>query len=75
MPSTGDAGCIHIELPADHGFPPKYMRCSTTLLRVDRKGDRLFQLAMQIRHVEFAEFSTASRELMDLDPESCRYLM
>ena len=75
MPAVGEVASVHIELPPSTDFPPKFMACDTTLLRVDSLGQSKFQFALQIRKVDFADLSPASIHLMQLDSDSCDYLM
>ncbi len=75
LPPVGAAANVHIELPPTPNFPPKFMTCDTTLLRIDSLGGSEFQFALQIQNVAFADLSSATLELMQLDSESCGYLM
>ena len=75
LPALGETASVHIELPANSFFPPKFMRCDTTLLRIDELGNSHFQFAMQIRSVDFDDLSAEAIELMEMDSKSCRYLM
>ena len=75
LPALGDTASVHIALPPAQNFPPKFMHCDTTLLRIDALGESEFQFALQIRNVDFADLSTEMLRLMELDSESCGYVM
>ncbi len=75
LPVVGDSGTVRIELPPNENFPPKYMCCDTTLMRIDALGDRDFQFAMQIINVDFEDICASTTALMELDAESCNYIM
>jgi hypothetical protein len=75
LPVPGAAASVHIELPPSQDFPPKSMRCDTTLLRVEEIGGGEFQFAMQILNVCFDDLTAASIQLMELDTDSCDYVM
>ncbi len=57
LPSVGDAATVHIELPTSQNFPPKCVRCDTTLIRIEELGNRGFQFAMRIVKVDFQDVS------------------
>ncbi len=70
LPSIGDTATVHIELPANQNFPPKCMRCDTTLIRIEEFGDQGFQFAMRIVKVDFQDVS-----LLELESEISSYIM
>jgi len=75
LPALGATASVHIELPPSQHFPPKFMRCDTTLLRVEQIGESEFHFALQILNVDFAAISASAIQLMELDSESCDYIM
>ena len=75
LPEIGEVASLHIELPPSSNFPPKFMNCETTLLRIDALSDSQFQFALKIRNVDFAEMSSAAIDMMELDSDTCRYVM
>lgn len=75
LPAIGDQGKVHIELPLSSDFPPKFMNCETTLVRIDAVSESEFQFALQIKNVDFADISSTTIEMMDLDSDTCRYVM
>ncbi len=75
LPEIGEQASVYIELPPNSDFPPKFMNCETTLLRIDALSDSEFQFALKIQNVDFAELSSAVIDMMELDTDSCRYVM
>ena len=70
LPSLGATATVHIELPANRDFSPRYMRCDTTLLRIEELGDRDFQFAMKILNIDIQDVFLA-----DLNSETSSYVM
>lgn len=75
LPALGATASVHIQLPPSQHFPPKFMRCDTMLLRVEQIGESEFHFALQILNVDFADLSAGSIQLMELDSDTCDYVM
>lgn len=71
----GETAKVDIPLPHNEYFPPKFMRCETRLIRIEELGGQEFQFAMLITNVDFDEVCSAAQKLMEMDSESCGYLM
>lgn len=70
LPSVGDTATVHIELPPNQNFPPKYIRCDTTLVRIEKLEDCGVQFAMKILNMDFQDDPAVW-----LDSETCGYIM
>ncbi len=70
LPSVGDTATVHIELPPNRNFPPKFIRCDTTLVRIEELGDCGVQFAMKILTMDFQDDPATG-----LDAETCGYIM
>jgi hypothetical protein len=71
----GERARVRIVLPANHCFSQKCIDCETVLIRVRQVESGQWQFALRIHHVNFGDWAAENPHLVDLDGESCRYVV
>jgi len=75
VPEVGSEASVQIELPPNDRFGPKCMKCETVLTRIEKTGPTEFQFAMRIRDVNFEVLHAETAESLQMNAESCGYIM
>ncbi|MCU1261212.1 MAG: hypothetical protein JWO80_4097 [Bryobacterales bacterium] len=74
-PAVGERASIRVVLPANHHFTQKCIDCEATLLRTRQISSGQWQFALRIQSVDFGDWTPERQHLVDLDSESCRYIV